>query len=126
MTQGAGEDRPSAAEGDAHHGVELRHLRYLVAIADAGTFTQAAERMFVTQPTLSQQMRRLGEMVRTPLLDRRRGGGPRPAGGVGDGAVPDRARGAPQSAGGGPGPPAAAVRAAPAVAGRARGGYRGP
>ena len=78
MMQGAVEDRPPAAPpvvpGDAHHGVELRHLRYLVAIADAGTFTQAAERMFVTQPTLSQQIRRLEEMVGTPLLDRRRDG----------------------------------------------------
>jgi DNA-binding transcriptional LysR family regulator len=59
---------------DAHHGVELRHLRYLVAVADAGTFTQAAERMFVAQPTLSQQIRRLEEMVGTPLLDRQRDG----------------------------------------------------
>ena len=74
MTQGAREDRPPVVAGDAHHGVELRHLRYLVAIADAGTFTQAAERLFVTQPTLSQQIRRLEEMVGTPLLDRRRDG----------------------------------------------------
>jgi DNA-binding transcriptional LysR family regulator len=74
MRQAAGEDRPPVLAGDAHHGVELRHLRYLVAIADAGTFTHAAERMFVTQPTLSQQIRRLEEMVGTPLLDRRRDG----------------------------------------------------
>jgi DNA-binding transcriptional LysR family regulator len=59
---------------DAHRGVELRHLRYLVAVADAGTFTQAAERMFVAQPTLSQQIRRLEEMIGTPLLDRQRDG----------------------------------------------------
>jgi DNA-binding transcriptional LysR family regulator len=74
MRKGAGGDRPLVLAGDAHHGVELRHLRYLVAIVDAGTFTQAAERMFVTQPTLSQQIRRLEEMVGTPLLDRRRDG----------------------------------------------------
>jgi DNA-binding transcriptional LysR family regulator len=55
-------------------GVELRHLRYFVAVADAGTFTQAAERMFIAQPTLSQQIRRLEEMVGTPLLQRRREG----------------------------------------------------
>jgi DNA-binding transcriptional LysR family regulator len=71
MRQGAGEDRPPVLAGDAYHGVELRHLRYLVAIADAGSFTHAAERMFVTQPTLSQQIRRLEEMVGTSLLDRR-------------------------------------------------------
>jgi DNA-binding transcriptional LysR family regulator len=74
MRQGAGEDRPRVLAGDAHDGVELRHLRYLVAVVDAGTFTHAAERMFVTQPTLSQQIRRLEEMVGTPLLDRRRDG----------------------------------------------------
>jgi DNA-binding transcriptional LysR family regulator len=49
-------------------------LRYLVAVADAGTFTQAAERVFITQSTLSQQIRRLEEMVGAPLLNRGRGG----------------------------------------------------
>ena len=60
--------------GTAPQGVELRHLRYFVAVADAGTFTHAAERMFIAQPTLSQQIRRLEEMVGTPLLQRRREG----------------------------------------------------
>ena len=59
---------------DSHSGVELRHLRYLVAVVEAGTFTQAAERMFMAQPTLSQQVRRLEQMVGTPLLSRRRDG----------------------------------------------------
>ena len=71
MRQGTGEERSPVLAGDGHHGVELRHLRYLVAIADAGSFTHAAERMFVTQPALSQQIRRLEKMVGTPLLDRR-------------------------------------------------------
>ena len=77
MTQGTGLERlprqgtPAPA---AHQGLELRHLRYLVAVADAGTFTHAAERMFIAQPTLSQQIRRLEEMVGTPLLHRRRDG----------------------------------------------------
>jgi len=60
--------------GSTHLGLELRHLRYLVAVADAGTFTHAAERMFIAQPTLSQQIRRLEEMVGAPLLQRRREG----------------------------------------------------
>ena len=60
--------------GAVPQGVELRHLRYFVAVADAGTFTHAAERMFIAQPTLSQQTRRLEEMVGTPLLQRRREG----------------------------------------------------
>src|SRR5580658_4840371 len=54
--------------------IELRHLRYFVALADAGSFTRAAERMFIAQPTLSQQIRRLEEIVGTPLLERRRDG----------------------------------------------------
>jgi DNA-binding transcriptional LysR family regulator len=69
--------RPAVVRGSggvAPQGVELRHLRYFVAVADAGTFTHAAERMFIAQPTLSQQIRRLEEMVGTPLLQRRREG----------------------------------------------------
>jgi DNA-binding transcriptional LysR family regulator len=54
--------------------IELRHLRYFVAVADAGSFTHAAERMYIAQPTLSQQIRRLEEIVGAPLLLRRRDG----------------------------------------------------
>ena len=54
--------------------IELRHLRYFVALADAGSFTHAAEQMFIAQPTLSQQIRRLEEIVGTRLLQRRREG----------------------------------------------------
>src|ERR1700758_4155125 len=64
---------PKAVTG-APLAIELRHLRYFVALADAGTFTHAAEQMFIAQPTLSQQIRRLEEMVGTPLLQRRREG----------------------------------------------------
>jgi DNA-binding MarR family transcriptional regulator len=64
----------SGSEQAAPPGVELRHLRYFVAVADAGTFTQAAERMYIAQPTLSQQIRRLEEMLGTPLLRRLREG----------------------------------------------------
>jgi DNA-binding transcriptional LysR family regulator len=64
----------SGSDGAAPQGVELRHLRYFVAVADAGTFTHAAERMYIAQPTLSQQIRRLEEMVGTPLLRRHREG----------------------------------------------------
>ena len=58
----------------APHGLELRHLRYFVAVADAGTFTHAAERLFIAQPTLSQQIRRLEQVLGTPLLHRGRDG----------------------------------------------------
>jgi len=52
----------------------LRHLRYFVAVADVGSFTLAAERMHVAQPTQSQQIRRLEEIVGASLPQRRRDG----------------------------------------------------
>jgi DNA-binding transcriptional LysR family regulator len=59
-------------------------LRYFVAVADAGSFTHAAERIFIAQPTLSQQIRRLEQIVGTPPLLLRRHEGLRltAAGGV--------------------------------------------
>jgi DNA-binding transcriptional LysR family regulator len=63
---------PEAA--GAPQAIELRHLRYFAAVADAGSFTHAAEKMFIAQPTLSQQIRRLEQLVGTPLLQRRREG----------------------------------------------------
>ena len=66
---------PRPADGaEAPQGLELRHLRYFVALAEAGSFTHAAERIFIAQPTLSQQIRRLEQIVGTPLLHRRRAG----------------------------------------------------
>src|SRR4029077_5677570 len=66
--------QPRGADAGAPQGLELRHLRYFAALVDAGSFTQAAEQMFIAQPTLSQQIRRLEEIVGTPLLQRRREG----------------------------------------------------
>jgi LysR family hca operon transcriptional activator len=52
--------------------MELRHLRYFVAVADAGSLTVAAKRMLHTsQPSLSRQIRDLEDEVGTPLLTRR-------------------------------------------------------
>jgi DNA-binding transcriptional LysR family regulator len=66
--------RLSRADTQAPQGLELRHLRYLVGVAEAGTFTRAAERLFIAQPTLSQQIGRLEQIVGTPLLIRGRDG----------------------------------------------------
>ncbi|NUP30181.1 MAG: transcriptional regulator CynR [Streptomycetaceae bacterium] len=50
--------------------VELRHLRYLLAVAEHANFTRAAEELHVSQPTLSQQVKQLERAVGAQLLDR--------------------------------------------------------
>jgi len=50
--------------------MELRHLRYFVAVADCLSFTRAADRVHVTQSTLSHQIRQLEEEIGQVLFDR--------------------------------------------------------
>jgi len=50
--------------------LDPRLLRAFVAIADAGSFTAAAERLHMTQSTISQQIGRLEEAIGRALIDR--------------------------------------------------------
>jgi DNA-binding transcriptional LysR family regulator len=50
--------------------VNLRQLEYFIAIVEAGSFTGAAERLLVSQPSLSQQVAALERELGGPLLER--------------------------------------------------------
>lgn len=52
----------------------LRQLEYLVAIADTGTFSEAAKRTFVSQPSLSAQVKDMEFHIGAPVLERGRHG----------------------------------------------------
>ncbi len=53
--------------------LELRLLRYFVAIAEEGSVTRAAAIVRVAQPSMSRQVRQLEQVVGVSLFDRRRG-----------------------------------------------------
>lgn len=50
--------------------MELRHLRYFVSVAELGSVTRAAEKLFIAQPALSLQVRQLEDEIGARLLER--------------------------------------------------------
>ena len=62
--------RSRRAAGTVPPGIELRHLRAIVTVAAAQTIGRAAERLGVSQPALSRQLRELERAVGVPLLER--------------------------------------------------------
>lgn len=69
-TDDVDDDRRVLALPQAPDAIELRHLRAFVAVAEDLSFSKAAQRLFITQPALSRQIRSLERLVGCDLFRR--------------------------------------------------------
>ena len=66
----AGHDEPVPTGSGPR--ITIRQLQYLIAVAEQRSFTRAAEVLYISQPTLSQQLMKLESALRTRLIERTR------------------------------------------------------
>ena len=51
--------------------MNINHLQYFITIAEEGGFTAAAQKLFITQPSLSQSIHNMEQQLGTELFDRK-------------------------------------------------------